>query len=160
MSGRVRVTLADGRRVTGYRKTLATRSPSIPAHRLPPWVLSFELPGTYGLGLLSYPGIIGVQCWPSGHVEVTGRDQNWVFGQAADLLRHVAPHGLPTALNAVLRRDAEPGPTADGPLRPAVHRNVKIDWNGREATLITGRAMRPMTQGRGHAVSAGRSRVR
>lgn len=44
MSGRVLVTLADGRRVRGYRKTLARRAPRTPAHLREDWLLSLILP--------------------------------------------------------------------------------------------------------------------
>jgi hypothetical protein len=46
MSGRVRTTLADGRRVIGYRKTLRRNLPRTPAHETPELRLIFLLPAT------------------------------------------------------------------------------------------------------------------
>jgi hypothetical protein len=144
MSGRVRVTLSDGRRVTGYRKTLTERAPRTPAHMMPDWRLSFILPGTLGLGLASYPGIIGVEAWPTGWVEVSGKNREWVMRQAVLFLRQVAPQGIASPLNARLQRDAEQGPTQSGPMHAREDRGITIDFNGRSATQITGHAMRPI----------------
>lgn len=141
MSGRVRVTLADGRRVIGFRKTLQQRAPRTPAHLLPDWCASFELPGMFGMGL-TLNSIIGVRVAPTGHVEITGKNKQWVLGQTVELLRQIAPYGLPSPLGVRLQRAAEQGPTLSGPMRPAEDHSCQIIFDGHSARLIAGRSIR------------------
>ena len=71
MSGRVRVTLSDGRRVTGFRKTLRMQARRTPRHLLPDWQLSFMLPD----GISLHPDF-----------------RHGVAGAVVNALRHVAGH--------------------------------------------------------------------
>jgi hypothetical protein len=140
MSGRVWTTLADGRRVRGYRKTLRQQRRPTVEHRRPAdspdWVLSFELPGTLALGLNAHPGIIGVRCRPDGHVEARGKNREFLWGQIEAFLRVATPHGLPRPLGVRETRAAEPGPTLSGPLRQAHDRVTEIAFDGKTLILI------------------------
>lgn len=92
MSGRTRTTLSDGRRVTGYRKTLAQRGTATPAHEMPFYRLSFPLPGALAL-LASFgapTNVLGTKFIAGGHVLVEGKDLDWVRRQAAKLIAELA----------------------------------------------------------------------
>ena len=113
---------------------------------MPEWRFSFELPPANGFAapVGHYPGIIGVTIGPKGHVIIAGRNRGWVMTQAESFVRKIAPYGFVRPVPALLSRDAEPGPTISGPLRPAVRIACTIDWDGREAHLIEGGAMRQL----------------
>jgi hypothetical protein len=146
MSGRARVTLADGRRVIGFRKTLARR-PRTPPHLLPQWRFSFEVPpesGGFALLPGPYPGVIGIAVGKGGHIEIAHRDRRWMLNQVAEFLRKAVPYGFLHPIPAVLERGDEPGPTLSGPLRKGEKRACTIVWTGREPLLIEGAAMRPL----------------
>jgi hypothetical protein len=132
------------RRDRGYRKTDATRAPRTPQHLLPDWCLSFELPPIVGFGIPIGPfaGIIGACINPRGHVEIAGKNRGWVCSQAERLVRQIAPYGFVRPVAAILTRGDEPGPTISGPIRKGEQIYCTIDWDGKEARLITGRAMR------------------
>lgn len=86
MSGRVRVTLADGRRVTGFRKTLR-RNPRKPIDTSAWWVLVIH---RRDFGLLLLPcgqtNTIGVRVHVTGEIECRGKDRQWVKAQMAAFL--------------------------------------------------------------------------
>lgn len=104
MSGRVRVTLADGRRVTGFRKTLARRAPRRPSHLMPDWLLAIH-PRAFGiLCLPSGPTVVtGVRVTPDGFVESRGKSRAWVIAQMTAFL---AVLGVTTELPAPKRAKA------------------------------------------------------
>jgi hypothetical protein len=112
LSGRVRVTLSDGRHVVGYRKTLARRAPRTAPHLLPDWRLSIVLPRTdlrfLGLNLGHVPGVIGAVLHPLDRLEIAGKNRDWVLRQAVAFVRRVAPTFI-GQLEGVLERDAYPG---------------------------------------------------
>ena len=60
------------------------------------WPISFELPGTLGLGLTEGPiGIIGGRVGPKGHIEVAGDNKAWVERQVVAVLHKLlSPYGL------------------------------------------------------------------
>src|SRR5216684_4016769 len=98
MSGRVRHTLADGRTVRGYRKTLKQRAARTPPHLLPDWHLSFFLPENdmrfLGVTEGPYASLIHVIITRIGHstrVEASGKDRNWVLGLALNFMLTIAP---------------------------------------------------------------------
>ena len=161
MSGRVRVTLSDGRRVTGFRKTLRMRARRTPPHLLPDWQLSFMLPdgislhpdfrhqGVDGVArdgrqrpdALRGHGVAGAAVNALRHVTVTGKSRDWVCGQADALMRKCGWRG---SLKCRLTRAAEAGPTVSGPPRPAIDRVVVLDIGGRGSTMTDGLAMRQL----------------
>jgi hypothetical protein len=112
MSGRVRTTLADGRRVRGYRKTLRRNLPrSTPAHETPKLRLIFLLPAT--LAFATAPRMYGqfAKVGPAGNVEVTAStfNRDVVLQRAADLLREITPKGhMPYSVCAVLKSSSDP----------------------------------------------------
>jgi len=140
--GRRRVTLSDGRRVIGYRKTLAQRAPrrAVPWHLLPWWNLSFELPGMSSVGVVVHP-MIGVTV-RDGHVEVAGKNKDWVLDQAVCFLRTVMPQGLPSVINVRLQRDTETPPSLSGPSRPGVDTVTQIYFDGDKAHVGSPTSMR------------------
>jgi hypothetical protein len=107
---------------------------------LPWWHLSFELPGMLGLGLTLHP-MIGVKI-TNGHVEVVGKNKDWVINQAVLLLRTVIPGGLPRPINVRLQRDIETPPSLSGPSRPGVDRITQIYFDGHSAHVGTRTSMR------------------
>ncbi len=127
MSGRVRTTLADGRRVTGYRKTLRQRGARIPTEQMPDWVLRLQLPDSLAFsvatGQTSFRGVTVVIPGPT--VEARGKNQRWVENQAQAYLTKIGA-GLIDGAEGVLTRDAYPGPTSGAPWRPAVRRVVTV----------------------------------
>lgn len=86
MSGRVRTTLADGRRVTGFRKTLKRRE-RIPPHLRPDWSLAIR---RNDFGLLLLPtgptNTIGVRVYADGIIEARGKNRAWVIDQMTAFL--------------------------------------------------------------------------
>ena len=151
MSGRVRVTLSDGRRVTGFRKTLRMQARRTPPHLLPDWQLSFMLPDGISLhpdfrhqgvdARLRGHGVAGAAVNALRHVTVTGKSRDWVCGQADALMRKCGWRGR---LKCRLTRAAEAGPTLSGPPHPAIDRVVVLDIGGRGATMTDGLAMRQL----------------
>ena len=151
MSGRVRVTLSDGRRVTGFRKTLRMRARRTPPHLLPDWQLSFMLPDGISLhpdfrhkgvdARLRGHGVAGAVVNALRHVTVTGKSRDWVCGQADALMRKCGWRG---SLKCRLTRAAEAGPTVSGPPHPAIDRVVVLDIGGRGSTMTDGLAMRQL----------------
>lgn len=139
MSGRVRTTLADGRRVTGYRKTLARRAPRTALHLLPDWRLSFD-PPDHGL-LGAAVGVFGTTRNALGRVTIAGKRKDFVFEQLARLLIATWPRGLINPLAVVLQRDDEPGPTLSGPIRKGEKTAGAVTFDGHRALLVTGCAM-------------------
>jgi len=148
MSGRVRVTLDDGRRVTGYRKTLRVQSKRrerTPPHLLPNYTLTFILPPTMSLlfGPGHVPGLIGVVIGDLGEVRVCGKNRDWVISQAGELFRSRRMEGrAPIRINAVLTRDDEPGPTVSGPIRKGASAPCEIMFSGHGATIVQLHSMR------------------
>lgn len=144
MSGRVSVLLADGRRVTGYRKTLRVNARRTPPHLLPDWKLSFILPPAIAFALAPgpVPGVIGARVDDLGRVEITGKRKDWVLGQAAvawsKLCRRHAAHEI----DAILTRDDEPGPTASGPIRKGQTLICKLAFDNMNTVVVWGSAMR------------------
>lgn len=118
MSGRVRVTLADGRRVTGFRKTLAQRSRT-PQHLLPDWTLTFQPPAsfTWHLAPGPFPGVMGASVGELGRLTITGKNKDFVLRQAALVWSKLCHDRAIDRVSAVLARADEPGPTASGPVR-------------------------------------------
>lgn len=96
----------------------------------------------FGLPLGPYGGVIGAKIEPNGYVQISGKNKEWLFGQARALLREVAPHGLPRPIPVHLARDSEPGPTESGPLRPGDARVHSISFDGRTLTIIGNGAVR------------------
>jgi len=120
--GRVRVTLADGRRVIGYRKTLTQRAPRRWAHELPDYTISVILRGSSVKPGETF-GIIGIETPAADHVRVTGRNKDWVIGQMRAFLQRI---GVPRHEATITRAD-EPGPTDSGPLRKGYRRVMWIE---------------------------------
>lgn len=120
MPGRTRVTLADGRRVTGYRKTLARRTPRTPAHLREDWQLTLTLPDD-DMRFLCFPGptvVMGVAIVRIGstfQAVAIGKNREWTVAQLVKWLRLVAMD-YPRPLNATLFRPGDQdGPTLSGP---------------------------------------------
>lgn len=101
MSGRSRVTLPDGRRVTGFRKTLNRRAPRAPSHLSPDWSLTIH---RRDFGLLLLPSgatnTIGVKVYVDGIIEARGKNRKWVVDQMTAFL---AGLGITTELPAPKR---------------------------------------------------------
>lgn len=122
MSGRVRTTLSDGRRVTGYRKTLARRAPRTALR--PKLILSFTLPDlTREL------------------IEIAGYDRQYLFDQMTTTLRRLAMYPVRNPIAIDIRRADEPPAKWRSKSRP-----FQIVWNGRHATMIQGGVMRPLSE--------------
>jgi hypothetical protein len=102
MSGRVKVTLPSGRRVTGYRKTERTIETRGAHPERGPWVLSFLAPDR----LLLSPGptgVMGVTVTSPGPLLVaSGQNRQWVFDQMRVFLDRIEAH--PFRRGAVCRR--------------------------------------------------------
>lgn len=88
MSGRTRVTLADGRRVTGFRKTLRINRRSAPCDApelrftflLPPHLAFATRAGEYG----------AVTVEPDGLAIVRGKERTWMLTKAGEFLKSIA----------------------------------------------------------------------
>ena len=146
MSGRTRVTLPDGRRVIGFRKTNARRAPRIPLHLLPDWRLGFLAPAHTALLLPpgKHPSIFGVTIDPVGYVQIAGKRRDWVLNQAHMLLAEIAPDGVVSPIKVVLERGDELPPSTSGPARKGEVYSGSITWNGRSGTILLGRTLRPL----------------
>lgn len=124
MSGRVRTTLADGRRCIGYRKTLARRAPRPVGQQRPKLILSFTLPDlTREL------------------IEIPGYDRQYLLDQMVATLRRVAMYPVRNPIDIDIRHADEPPMKWRSKSRP-----FQIQWNGRDATFIHGGVMRPLSQ--------------
>lgn len=123
MSGRTRVTLADGRRVVGYRKTLARRARPIPLHHRPDFTVALVLTNGYGVRAGQNLGIMGIRSFPNGRVECVGKSREWCLGQMRQFLARM---GIPRH-QAVLTRADEPGPADSAPLRKGYARTIWIE---------------------------------
>jgi hypothetical protein len=111
MSGRVRVELADGRKVTGFRKTLRRQTPRPPTHVAPELRLIFQLPEQLAWSVPQGKHGIGVEVGPAANVEVTTTtfDRHRLFALAASFLQAIAPKGtLPFNVAAVYTSSSEP----------------------------------------------------
>lgn len=153
MSGRARVTLADGRRVTGFRKTLRVnrRAPRTPDWQLPDWRLSFLLPDDmrfFGLEQGLVRGIIGVRIERIGfalHCVAAAKNREFCIRQCVEFLRSVAPD-YRAPINATLERSAEPHPSAvSGPGRRAETHPCQIRIGGGQSSITFATSMRSMT---------------
>ena len=173
MSGRVRVTLSDGRRVTGFRKTLRMQARRTPPHLLPDWQLGFMLPD--GISLhpdFGHQGVDGVARREHQGVDARLRGLprqrpdalrgHGVAGAVVNALLHVTVTGKSRdwvcgqadalmrkcgwrgSLKCRLTRAAEAGPTLSGPPHPAIDRVVVLDIGGRGSTMTDGLAMRQL----------------
>jgi hypothetical protein len=125
MSGRVKVTLPSGRRVTGFRKTERTLE-----HRSEPIVrpmlrIAFQAPAR--LLLAPAPtGVFGVSVKdPGPMIEVVGAYRDWMFKQLRIFLDRIeAP-----SFNAIAVIGEADRPGKSGVLRYSVY--DPITWNGR-----------------------------
>lgn len=150
MSGRTRVTLADGRRVTGYRKTLARRAPRTPAHLREAWQLSLILPDDdmrfFGLanGQSDVMGVAIERIAATFKVVASGKNREWVVTQLVKWLR-LRARDYPRPLNATLFRPGDQdGPTLSGPRHgpETVPCQIKL---GYPAYIKFGSSMRSLT---------------
>lgn len=146
VSGRVRVTLTDGRRVTGYRKTLRVngRTPRLPNHLLPDWRLSFPLPADMRFMVLpegNVPGSMGVSITRIDGVLralVAGKNREFTIRKAVEFVRGVAPD-YRDPINAVINRAADAN-------RSAETHPCQIKIGGRwQSTITFGTSMRSLT---------------
>lgn len=119
MSGRTRVTLKDGRRVTGFRKTLKRRAPVTPPHLMPDWRMTFSVPGALALKVVAgmVTDLIGVAVLPGPTVEVRGKDREFVLTQASKFLASIASGHADLSVVAMMSRADEPPPTLGAPPR-------------------------------------------
>lgn len=109
MSGRVRTTLSDGRRVTGFRKTLKVVTSRRRPCEMPPWRVTFVIPCP--ALPLSHPCVIGATVAVIGTTvvaEVVGANRDWALRQAEDLADKLGHHHRP--LMARVTRDPEARP--------------------------------------------------
>lgn len=116
MSGRSRITLPDGRLVTGFRKTLKQRTRT-PPHLLPDWEVSCVMPLTFE------------------PISFTGKSKAWVLEQLVQTLRLTFPEGLVNPLDVRLRREAD----KDHPPYNKLH---SIEYDGRSVRFIDGCSIR------------------
>ena len=142
MSGRVRVTLADGRKCVGFRTTLKRRAPAAAMHRQPDWRLTITLPRDMrfiGLASGDYPGMVGVSIGPLV-ATVTGKRRSWVLEQGCALIRDIAP-GFDGVVGAVLSRDPAPEgpPIADAPFRQPAPAPCQLRFDRREVVAAWAR---------------------
>ena len=103
MSGRVRVTLKDGRRVIGYRKTERAIETRRRPHEMPDWRLSFIAPPELFVTPSIKTGVVGVSVLPPDMVEVRGKNRGWLFDQLFAFLREI--EAGPFTVHAVLARE-------------------------------------------------------
>jgi hypothetical protein len=88
MSGRVKVVLADGRRVTGFRKTLAQRIRSVVDVRADHTV-ALVLTDGHSVKPGENFGITGVTTNTFGRVSCTGKSKDWVLTQMRSFLKRL-----------------------------------------------------------------------
>lgn len=147
MSGRRRVTLADGRRVTGYRKTLAQRAAHTPEHLRQAWQLSILLPADdmrfFGLHPDGSTDVMCVRTERIGSaywVCAEGKNREFVLTQMVEWLRRRAPDYMP-AINGTIYRPGDPdGPTLSGPRHgPETYPvQIRIGPKGQSQVHLTG----------------------
>jgi hypothetical protein len=144
MSGRVRVTLGDGRRVTGFRKTLRRNQRTRPQDR-PDLRLTFMLPQVLGFSTVpgEYPGNITVDA--DSLVTARGNDREWVLRKAGEFLRSIAVGLTLDPITACLFCPGYPGPTASAPYRPGYRDTYEITVaTDRPAVVISRTGMKPL----------------
>lgn len=122
MSGRARH-WRDGKLITN-RKTDRRQGPATERtdpDQMPEYVLRFMLPIAIGFAISEGPtGVIGVTVSrPGPTVEVRGKNLDWVLRQGAAYLGAIAGD-REHIISGRITRDAYPGPTTDGPLRPPI----------------------------------------
>lgn len=142
MSGRT-LHVRDGQLITN-RKTDRRQSARTNPENIPDWVLRFLLPTALAFSVREgQTGVVGVRVTlPGPYVEARGRSQDWVLQQAADYLGKIAG-GLEVRIEqAVLTRDAYPGPTEGGAWRPNVKRTLCMFYVPGPSVVIP-RAMDP-----------------
>jgi hypothetical protein len=104
MSGRVRVTLKDGRRVTGFRKTERVNSRPKAVRVQPELCLSFQALPRFLLAPAP-TGVLGVNVKdPGPRITVTGRNRGWLFKQLRIFLDQI---GAPAFSALVTLGEAE-----------------------------------------------------
>jgi hypothetical protein len=134
MSGRA-VWWRDGEKVRGFRKTNRRQGHGTALPRLEPWWrLSFMLPEGTSVRPDWDHGVIGLTIETIGttqRVEIIGKNKDWLFGQAAALLRKLGHRGHITAR---LVRGDEQGPTISGPLRRGDDNVVELQ-GGRDGAI-------------------------
>lgn len=111
MSGRTWTTLADGRRVRGYRKTLRQNPRRTPTHEAPTVRVIFQVPAALTLMQPSRRLAVFAEIGPLNNASVTLKSfsRERVFALVADLLREITPKGYPPySLAAVLTSSSEP----------------------------------------------------
>lgn len=125
MSGRARH-WRDGKLITN-RKTDRRQSERTKPEDMPEYVVRFMLPADIGFAIAEGPtGVIGVSVTtPGPTVEVRGKDLDWVLRQAAEYLGKVA-NDREFTIPGRITRDAYPGPTEEGPLRPAIRVSCQL----------------------------------
>lgn len=113
MSGRTRNTLADGRRVVGYRKTLRQQSARTPPHEQPEMRLLFSVPAFMLMPAnITAPTSEGpVEIGPLGNASITLR--TWkredLVKRAAAFMRQYTPKMHPPyTLGAAMTSSSEP----------------------------------------------------
>lgn len=145
MSGRVRTVLADGRRVTGFRKTLR-RNPRLSPEQRPELRLTFTLPPQ--LSAFTRSGIYGsVEVDIDGMVTIRGKDRDWMLRKAAEFMKGIA-HGLTLdPIAAVMFTPSHPAPTLGAPARPGGQDSYEIVVaTGQPAvSMVRGGVSRPIT---------------
>lgn len=107
-------------RVVGSRRA-SHDMPDVSVSMILPWDKSVKPGETFGLISLVLERI-----GSSDHATITGKNREWVIGQASTFLRHME---IPR-LQAVLRRADEPGPTLSGPVRKGYQRTLWINAKG------------------------------
>lgn len=124
---RRRVVLKDGRRVTGYRKTLAHK-PRTPIELIPEWELRVDVPDQLAFSLSTgQTSVTGVSVEIPGPA-IVGRGKNgeWVKRQVEHFLGVIAKDTTITTLQGVMSRPQHPGLTSGAPWKPAVKRVVRL----------------------------------
>lgn len=106
MSGRVITTLADGRRVRGFRKTLR-QNRRAPPHLMPDWRLVAILPKdiAFAVSHCDPTGVIGVTMRAPGIIEARGKDRDWVLKQVGTFLALIASGRGDRTITATLERE-------------------------------------------------------
>jgi hypothetical protein len=77
-------------------------------------------------------------------VEICGKNKQWIEGQCERFIRQVARYGFAR----LFERDAEEHPSEDGqPPRKGERMECSILWDGRDAKIVSGAAIRPLHRG-------------
>jgi hypothetical protein len=108
MSGRVWTTLANGRRVRGFRKTLR-ENPRLAREQRPEMRMTSILP--VALGAFVSPGRhgFGIEILPGAVLVVTSWSRDHLVKLAVDFIGKVAAHLLPLVLPVAIARKSEAG---------------------------------------------------